>query len=33
MNESKVPAKKSAQQVQESKFDKKFHDLVKKWCK
>lgn len=33
-NESRrVQAKKSASQINESKFDKKFHDLVKKWCK
>lgn len=33
-NESRrIAAKKSASQINESKFDKKFHDLVKKWCK
>ena len=33
MESRRIAAKKSASQINESKFDKKFHDLVKKWCK
>lgn len=33
MENRKVPAKKSAKRINESKYDKKFKDLIEKWCK
>tara|TARA_R100000315_G_C5231240_1_gene142248 strand:+ start:190 stop:1914 length:1725 start_codon:yes stop_codon:yes gene_type:complete len=33
MENKSVPARKSAKRINESKYDKKFKDLIEKWCK